>query len=110
MTAKVTPGKVKCRLFWDMRGVILIDFLRDQRTINAAYYSALLRDAIKPANCLKRRDIAIGSTLLLQDNAQPHVAQLTRDVLFELGWETLEHPPYSPDVSPPPVTIMSLVC
>jgi len=48
----------------------------------------------------KRRDIPIRNALLLHDNARPHVAQLTHDVLSDLGWETLEHPPYSPDLSP----------
>ncbi len=102
MKAKVTPytGKVMGTLFWNTQGVIAIDFLREQRTINAAYYSALLRDTVKPAYHSKCGDIPIHSALFLWDNSWLHVAQLTHDVLFELGWVTLEHPPYSPDVSP----------
>lgn len=34
------------------------------------------------------------------DNARPHTAALTRENLEQLGWEVLEHPPYSPDLSP----------
>lgn len=33
-------------------------------------------------------------------NARPHTAALTVQKLEQLGWETLEHPPYSPDLSP----------
>jgi hypothetical protein len=31
-------------VFWDCHGVILIDFLIEQRTINADYYLKLLKD------------------------------------------------------------------
>jgi len=68
--------------------------------VTAAYHSALLQNTVKPVYRSKRRDIPIRSTLLLHDNARPHVTQLTRDVLSELGWETLEYPPYSSDLSP----------
>jgi hypothetical protein len=38
--------------------------------------------------------------VLLQDNAPPHTAALTQLKLEQLRWKTLEHPPYSPDLSP----------
>ncbi|GFV94634.1 histone-lysine N-methyltransferase SETMAR [Trichonephila clavipes] len=35
-----------------------------------------------------------------QDNARPHTSVVTRQKLWELGWEVLMHPPYSPDLAP----------
>uniref|UniRef100_A0A8R1DVR7 Histone-lysine N-methyltransferase SETMAR n=1 Tax=Caenorhabditis japonica TaxID=281687 RepID=A0A8R1DVR7_CAEJA len=37
---------------------------------------------------------------LLHDNARPHVAKATQAKLKELNWDTVPHPPYSPDIEP----------
>ena len=38
--------------------------------------------------------------ILLHDNAHLHIANLARDKLQRFGWETLQYPPYRPDLSP----------
>ena len=38
--------------------------------------------------------------ILLHDNARPHTANLVRVKVKRLSWETLQHPPYRPDLSP----------
>ena len=35
-------GKVMCTVFWDRKGVILLDFLEPGQTINCDYYIAML--------------------------------------------------------------------
>jgi histone-lysine N-methyltransferase SETMAR len=36
----------------------------------------------------------------LHDNATPHIAKSIREKLLKLGWVTVPHPPYSPDLAP----------
>ena len=43
---------------------------------------------------------AVGRNYLLHDNARPHTANLVRDELQRFDWETLQHPPHSPILSP----------
>ncbi|KOC61284.1 Histone-lysine N-methyltransferase SETMAR [Habropoda laboriosa] len=50
---------------------------------------------VKQASLVNRK-----GPILLRDNARPHVSQFTIRKIHELGYETLKHPPYSPDLSP----------
>jgi len=38
--------------------------------------------------------------ILQHGNAPPHRARQTVDKIEEMGWELLQHPPYSPDLAP----------
>ena len=86
-------------VFFDFKGVILIDFLHERQTVNATYYSQLLDNA-KTAYRQKRCGFPIRDIILLQDNARPHTDALTMEKIETLSWTTLKHPPYSPDLSP----------
>ena len=37
---------------------------------------------------------------LLHDNARPHSAHVTTELLEKFIWDILDHPPYSPDLVP----------
>jgi len=54
--AKITfsAGKVMVTILWESKGVLYVDFLTQHRTINAAYYSALLEGPVKTATRNKR--------------------------------------------------------
>ena len=47
-----------------------------------------------------RQNVKTPGIFLLHDNACPHIANLVRDKLQRFGWETLQHPPCYPDLSP----------
>jgi hypothetical protein len=38
--------------------------------------------------------------VLLHDNTRPHTARATQEIIQELQWDILEHPPYSPGLAP----------
>lgn len=71
--------------------------LEDQRTVNADWYTSVCLPIVFAQlrkNNPKRRII------LHHDNASPHTAQRTKHYLDGEKVELLDHPPYSPDLSP----------
>lgn len=97
---RITPRKVMIIVWWSMAGIIHYDFLQFGETVTAELYCRQL-DACHEK--LKQKHPALmnrNRPLLLHDNARPHVAKLTLQKLQELNYETLPHPPYSPDISP----------
>lgn len=87
-----------CPMFWGTRGVIAVDFFPKQQTENAQYYSNVLKCTVNPAYRSKQRDIPICCAILQQDSARLNTTQFTMETLNELGWETLKHPAYNPDL------------
>ncbi|KAJ4450185.1 hypothetical protein ANN_01592 [Periplaneta americana] len=91
--------KVMCTVFWDRKGILLIDFLPRGETVNADRYCETLRK-LRHAIQNKRLGMLIAGVVLLHDNARPHTARRTAAVLTEFGWELFDHPPYSSDLAP----------
>jgi len=74
-------------------------FQRDKLSINAEYYSSLLvqlKDILKE----KRRGKFTNAVLFLHDNASAHRPLATQKKLAYLGFQCLDHSPYSPDMAP----------
>ena len=97
--AKSSAGKIMLTVFWDVHGVLLVDFLAHKQTITGAYYANLLkklRDAVKQ----KRRGKLRRGVLLLHDNAPVHKSHVAQGAVRECGFRELNHPPYSPDLAP----------
>ncbi|GBM20514.1 hypothetical protein AVEN_61054-1 [Araneus ventricosus] len=44
----------------------------------------------------KRRRMLSQGIVLLHDNARPHSAGVTQNLIQQFGWEQFDHPPYSP--------------
>ena len=77
--------------------MLLIDYLPKGQTINAEYYASLLvqlKDILKG----KRRGKVTKGVLFLHVNALAHWALATQKKLAYLGFQCLDHPPYSPDL------------
>ncbi|GFX53690.1 histone-lysine N-methyltransferase SETMAR [Trichonephila clavipes] len=76
-----------------------LDLLPDNKTINSEVHCHQLdklNDALqqKRSELINRKDVVFH-----QDNARPHTSLVTRRKLLQLEWDTMPHPPYSPDLA-----------
>ena len=90
-----SAGEVFASNFWHQDGIILTDYLPKGQTINVVYYSSLLvqfNDILKE----KHRGKFAKWVLFLHENAPSHRALAIQKKLAYLGFQCLNHPPYSP--------------
>jgi len=77
----------------------LVEFLPQGTTINSAVYCETLKK-LRRAIQNERRGRLSATILLLHDNARPHSAAQTQDLITSFTWEQMDHPPSSPDLAP----------
>ncbi|GFX08716.1 histone-lysine N-methyltransferase SETMAR [Trichonephila clavipes] len=74
--------------------------LPDNTTINSEVYCHQL-DKLNDAIQQKRSELINRKGVLFhQDNARPHTSLIICQKLLQLEWDTMPHPPYSPDLAP----------
>lgn len=94
-------------LFFDMYGVLLLEFVPRNETVDADYYIGVLK-RLKDRIRHKRAGMWTGGRdgktdrdfKLHQDNASPHVCAKTLGFIGENNINLLPHPQYSPDLAP----------
>jgi len=94
-----SAGKVLASIFWDQDSILLIDYLPNGQTIKAEYYSSLLvqlKDIWKEKRCGNVTKVV----LFFNDSDPVHRALATQKKLAYLGFQCLDHLPYSPDLAP----------
>jgi len=85
--------------FSGTKGILLIDFLERGLTINADAYCENVRK-LRRAIQKKRHGMLSSGIVLLHDNARPHTAARTAELLQQFRWEVFDHLPYSPNLTP----------
>ena len=94
-----SASKVMATVFWDSKGIILIDYKPAGTSVTGEYYANVikqLRVAIKE----KRRGKLAAGVLLLHDNAPVHKSRVAQAAIRVCKFAQLNHPPYSPDLAP----------
>lgn len=86
-------------IFWDSKGIILIDVLEKGCMITGQYYSELLYRFDKKLK-ETRPHLKKKKVLFHHDNAPTHSSGIVAAKLHELRYELLPHLPYSPDLAP----------
>jgi histone-lysine N-methyltransferase SETMAR len=92
------PPKSLLCVWWCSYGIIHWELLQRGQTVTSEVYCRQLETANNQLR-VKFPEL-VNNAVFLHDNARPHVAIATRRKLEEIGWEVLDHPPYSPDISP----------
>ena len=85
-----SASKVMATVFWDSKGIILIDYKPAGTSIKGEYYANIikqLRVAIKE----KRRGKLAAGVLLLHDNAPVHKSRVAQAAIHECKFEQLNH-------------------
>ena len=75
-----SAGKVTATVFWDAKGVIMLDVLPKISTITGAYYASLL-EQLRTAFHEKRRGKLSKGVLLQQDNTRVHTCKVAMDAV-----------------------------
>ena len=96
---QLSAGKVMATVFWDAKGVIMLDFLPKRSTITGVYYANLL-DQLRTVIREKRRGKLSIGVLLQQDNARVPNCKVAMDAVERNGYELIPHPACSPDLAP----------
>lgn len=93
--------KVMLCIWWDQKGVVYHELLKPGETITADRYRGQLTRLARALNT-KRPAIAAKNYRVLfhDDNARPHRAKAAQDKIWDLGWDRLDQPAYSPDLAP----------
>ena len=92
-------GKMIVTVFWDSVGVVPVDFMSKEATINSDVYIDTLKK-LKARIRRVRPTLEMSKVLLQHDNARPHTSLKIREVISSFGWTTISHPLYSPDLAP----------
>lgn len=92
--------KVMVTVWWTVKGVVHYSFLEAGQTINAESYCHEIEEMHRKLFLIDPALINRHGPILLHDNARPHIAKKTFQKLNDLGYEILQHPSYSPDLSP----------
>ena len=79
------------------RGLFITNCWKNQIVTAALYVQRMerVKMTIQENRPNRQRNV-----LLLHNNARPHIANMTKEVIQTHGWEVLPHPPYSPDLTP----------
>lgn len=85
--------------------VLTYQILPAGTTVDSIVYLNFLEHLVLPEVVRKK----MARPIILHDNARPHKHRIIAEFLQEKRWEELEHPPYSPDMSPPDMHAIAII-
>ena len=100
--ARMSKSKFKVMMivFYDIKGIIYINWVPQGQTVNQVYYEEVLTTLCERVKRRRPEMWKNGSWILHQDNAPAHNALSVKTFLAKHKIPVMEHPPYSPDLAP----------
>ncbi len=94
-------NKVMFLPFFDSKGLVHREYFHNQ-TINKEVFLPIIKRAWEAVKTKRGSEVWNNREeyLLHMDNASAHCSDLVQGHLRQIHWNTLKHPPYSPDLSP----------
>ena len=77
---------------YDLQGVIMTDRVPCERSVTGVYYCAFMQKLLRKVY-KSRPQLLVAGSLILHDNARPHIADVVTNKLRDYGWEVLPHAP-----------------
>jgi transposase len=87
-------------ILYDIMGIIHHKVVPEGQSVTGSFYLSVLEGLWKRIRCVWREYLAPGSSFLLHDNAPVHRTVAVQEFLAQKQVCMLNHPPYSPDLSP----------
>lgn len=98
--AEIHVKKIMYAVFFRSTGIVKVIKLGKGERITKEWYTNICLPRVFAAISESRPKCGVKGIILHHDNARPHKASLTTEYLNSMGVELLQHPPYSPDLSP----------
>ena len=94
-----SAGKVMATVFWDAKGIIMLDFLPKKSTVAGVYYANLL-DQLRTAIGEIRQGKLSKCVFLQQDNTRVCTCKVAVGAVERNRYELIPHPTYSSGLAP----------
>ena len=87
-------------IFFKSTGPLSVHYVEEGMTIDHSYYIENLLSPMIESLIDQRPKSGTHGMKILHDNARPHIHQTVVNFLKTNGFQIIDHPPYSPDLSP----------
>ncbi len=96
----IATAKVMLVSFFDSKGMVYYEYVLHPQTMNQQHFRAVFRRFDAEQQWQRPHSTVHGRKFLHMDNAPAHKANLTLQLIQQLGWTRLPQPACSPDLAP----------
>ena len=95
-----TSNRMLYAIFFDSKGPVLQSPVPKGSSVTGKFYRESVLTQLVDYNQKRRPRTGVCGITLLHDNAPAHKSTMVQEYLKKFGLDVLDHPQYSPDLSP----------